>query len=251
MNWEYYHQLRPDQLEAMIKEKPVAFWPLGLIEHHGWHLPIGFDGLKAEKLCIRIAEKTGGVILPTMWWGALGGHSEFKWTHYQNPTTCADILTTTVAQLISFGFRIIVLMAGHYPWQSILEQQLESLKSAYPHIDFWGGTETSICESEVKIDGDHAGKEETSYGLAMFPEFVDLSALRDGRDQTVWPKNLAPPLEDQHHGVEYDPDNPMFAQMGEPANLATTDHGNRSLQKVVNYLADQIRHQLSENTTTL
>ena len=186
-----------------------------------------------------------------MWWWALGGHSEFKWTHYQNPTTCADILTTTVAQLISFGFRIIVLMAGHYPWQSILEQQLESLKSAYPHIDFWGGTEISICESEVKIDGDHAGKEETSYGLAMFPEFVDLSALRDGRDQTVWPKNLAPPLEDQHHRVEYDPNNPMFAQMGEPANLATTDHGNRSLQKVVNYLADQIRHQLSENTTTL
>ncbi len=61
MNREYHHQLRPDQLEAMIKEKLVAFWPLGLIEHHGWHLPIGFDGLKAEKLCIRIAEKTGEV----------------------------------------------------------------------------------------------------------------------------------------------------------------------------------------------
>ena len=48
----------------------------------------------------------------------------------------------------------------------------------------------------------------------MFPEFVDLSALRDGRDQTVWPKNLAPPLENQHDHVEYDPNNPMFAQMG-------------------------------------
>ena len=73
MNWQYYHQLRPDQLEAMIKEKPVAFWPLSLIEHHGWHLPIGFDGLKAEKLCIRIAEKTGGLFCPP----CVGG---FGWT---------------------------------------------------------------------------------------------------------------------------------------------------------------------------
>ena len=40
-----YEELRPDQLELLLKEVPVAHWPLGLLEHHGWHLPIGFDGL--------------------------------------------------------------------------------------------------------------------------------------------------------------------------------------------------------------
>ena len=246
MNWKYYHQLRPDQLEMIVKEKPIAFWPLGLIEHHGWHLPIGFDGLKAEQICIRIAKKTGGVILPTMWWGALGGHGDFKWTHYQDPTATTYILIATVEQLISFEFQVIVLMAGHYPWQSILDQQLQNLKTAYPHIHFWGGTETSICGTAVKINGDHAGKEETSYGLAMFPEFVDLSALRDGRDETVWPKGVAPDLEKRHRWVEFDPNKPMFAQMGEPADTATANHGERALQKVVEYLADQINQQVFE-----
>ena len=38
--WE---ALRPDGLEAIIKTAPVVYWPLGLLEHHGWHLPVGFD----------------------------------------------------------------------------------------------------------------------------------------------------------------------------------------------------------------
>ena len=64
--WRHYHELRPDELAALRDENPVAFWPLGLLEHHGWHLPVGFDGIKAERLCIRIAERTGGVILPRL-----------------------------------------------------------------------------------------------------------------------------------------------------------------------------------------
>ena len=105
-----------------------------------------------------------------MWWG-LGDTVNLN-GHITKTQQLVLIYSLRPLHNQSVSDRIIVLMAGHYPWQSILEQQLESLKSAYPHIDFWGGTEISICESEVKIDGDHAGKEETSYGLAMFPEFV-------------------------------------------------------------------------------
>ena len=117
--WKRYVELCPDDLASAVSETPVAFWPLGLIEHHGWHLPVGFDGLKAERLCIRIAERTGGVLLPPLWWGARGGHSIFKWTHYQAEEAAESTLVTTVQQLIAFGFRVIVLVAGHYPgWNS-------------------------------------------------------------------------------------------------------------------------------------
>ena len=68
--WKRYEELRPDELAELVQRTPVAFWPLGLIEHHGWHLPVGYDGLKAEQLCRRIATRTGGVILPVMWGGA-------------------------------------------------------------------------------------------------------------------------------------------------------------------------------------
>lgn len=244
MNWKYYHQLRPDQLEKIVAETPIAFWPLGLLEHHGWHLPIGFDGIKAERLCVRIAEQTGGVILPTMWWGALGGHGDFKWTHYQDPTAATNIFTTTAEQLIQFGFRVLVLMAGHYPWQSILNQQLPQLEAKYPNVFFLAGTEADIGEESIKIGGDHAAKEETAYGLALFPEFVDQSTLRSGRDQTVWPNNAPPPADRQHPGVEFDSNEPMFAQMGEPADQATVAHGEQALTQVVDYLVIQINNVL-------
>ena len=68
--WKRYVELRPDDLAEYVAAAPIAIWPLGMIEHHGWHLPVGYDGLKAERLCVRIAEKSGGIMLPTMWWAA-------------------------------------------------------------------------------------------------------------------------------------------------------------------------------------
>ena len=175
--WGRYQELRPDELADCIKATPIAFWPLGLIEHHGWHLPVGYDGLKAERICIRIAENTGGVILPTMWWGANGGHGDFLWTHYQPEEATASILVNTTKQLIRFGFRIIVLLAGHYPWQGILEKHIPPVQQAHPNTFFLWGTEMSICGEALKLHGDHAAREETSYGLCLFPEFIDMNAL--------------------------------------------------------------------------
>ena len=130
--WKHYEQLRPDELEKMLRAAPVACWPLGLLEHHGWHLPVGFDGIKAERICIRIAERAGGVVLPVMWWGGLGGHGDFKWTLYQSPDAARDIVVNTVERLITFGFRAIVLMMGHYPWEAILKDSLPALRARHP-----------------------------------------------------------------------------------------------------------------------
>src|SRR5205807_3244291 len=70
----YMEQLRPDDLEEIVAAAPVAFVPLGTYEHHGWHLPVGFDGVKAQALCGRVAERTGGVVLAQFWYGiGVGG----------------------------------------------------------------------------------------------------------------------------------------------------------------------------------
>jgi len=84
-NWRRYEECRPDEVAEVIARTPVAVWPMGMIEHHGWHLPIGFDTLKAQRICLRLIERTGGVLLPPLYWGwgGEGGHSDFKWTHYR------------------------------------------------------------------------------------------------------------------------------------------------------------------------
>ncbi len=238
--WAKYHQLRPDQVSELVDQTPVVFWPLGLIEHHGWHLPIGYDGLKAERICVRIAQKTGGIILPTMWWGALGGHGDFLWTHYQPPESTAQILSTTIYQLIQFGFQVIVLLAGHYPWQQFLNQELPEIQSNNPEILILAGTEMSICGEDIKLPGDHAGRAETSYGLALFPELIDLQELRSGRDLSVWPNGEMPPKEKWHSAVCFDHSDPLFGQMGQPADEASVDEGKSAISMLVDNLAEKI-----------
>ena len=129
-HWEGSFQ---DYLE-IVSKTPVAYWPLGLLEHHGWHLPVGLDGLKAESICVRLVKRTGGVLLPTMWWGAGGGHGAFLWTHYQSADAAEEILARTVEQLIAFGFRAIVLLAGHYPWSALLRRRMPTIQTAHPKV---------------------------------------------------------------------------------------------------------------------
>jgi creatinine amidohydrolase len=66
-------EMSPDELEAVLREAPVAFVPLGTFEHHGWHLPVCFDGIKAHALCEGVAQRTGGTVLPQFFYGTCGG----------------------------------------------------------------------------------------------------------------------------------------------------------------------------------
>ncbi|MBM3236771.1 creatininase family protein [Candidatus Poribacteria bacterium] len=244
VTWKRYHELHPDELAEVIELAPIVFWPLGLIEHHGWHLPVGYDGIKAERICIRVAEKTGGVILPTMWWGANGGHGDFLWTHYQPPEASEAILVNTIKPLIKFGFRVIVLLAGHYPWQSILDKHLPTFREKHPQVLFLWGTEMSIAGEAVKLRGDHAARQETSFGLYLLPELVDMRALRPGRDASAWPGGEAPSVEGRHPGVCFEPNEPLFGQMGEDARTASAERGEEAIAPLVNHLAETIKRHL-------
>jgi creatinine amidohydrolase len=76
MNARPYAELCPDELRELVATRPVTLWPLGLLEHHGWHLPVGYDGIKGERILARPGARTGGKVLPAMWWG--GGHEMFS-----------------------------------------------------------------------------------------------------------------------------------------------------------------------------
>lgn len=238
--WRRYEELRPDDLHSLIEQSPVAFWPLGLLEHHGWSLPVGYDGLKADRICQRVATNTGGVILPTMWWGGGGGHGGFRFTHYQPEEATAGILDTTVRQLFANGFRAVVLLAGHYPWQSLLTERVPVLAAEQPDGLLLAGTELTIA-GDLGLKGDHAAIEETSFGLALFPEHIDMDALTPGRsDEGVWPTTGAPPEESRHPGVVWDPADPLFAQFGDDSRQASAERGEEGLTRLVDALSAQI-----------
>ena len=44
-----YWLMRPEQVIRHCRERPVAWIPLGILEWHGPHNPLGADGLQADR----------------------------------------------------------------------------------------------------------------------------------------------------------------------------------------------------------
>jgi creatinine amidohydrolase len=243
--WGRLEQLRPDQIEQIVSTSPVAYWPLGLMEHHGWALPVGFDGVKADRYCDRLAATTGGVVLPVMWWGADGGHGDFKWTFYQDREAGKRIVETTVLKLIDNGLRVIIVYAGHYPWQGMLDEVLPAIRDANPDVLLLWGFECTIAGDAVNAPGDHAARWETAYGLALLPDLIDTAALKPGRDpESSWPNTGIPPQENWHPRVEFDATKPLFAQMGEDPKLSSAEEAEEYLDQLTNFLTNTVNTHL-------
>jgi hypothetical protein len=64
-----YHLLRPGQIRERREACPAVYIPIGTLEWHGVHNPVGADTLQAEGLAILAAEKGGGVVFPPLYYG--------------------------------------------------------------------------------------------------------------------------------------------------------------------------------------
>src|SRR5262245_58459246 len=136
----------PDDLEEHLRRAPVAYVPLGTYEHHGWHLPVGFDGIKAHALCLRAAGRTGGVVLPTFYYGIGGGHVGYQWTSVLGEAEVRPLLAATVEHLVRFGFRVVVLYTGHYAGEQVRMVRVlaEEAGGRHPEARFLGVTDPDL-----------------------------------------------------------------------------------------------------------
>src|SRR2546430_7748797 len=64
--------MRPPEIAQARARLPLAFIPIGPLEWHGPHLPMGMDGLHAHTVAMEVARRVGGVVLPTYYLGS--GH---------------------------------------------------------------------------------------------------------------------------------------------------------------------------------
>lgn len=173
---------------GLLEERPLVWMPLGIIERHGEHLPWGLDGDKAYLICLRLADKLGGVVLPVNHFAGIHGdrrpdrnEEEFRESH----KAVGDFMFTedffrrflweAFDGLANFGFEVIVVYTGHYP--EIQTDILKEVADAYTGtgratvIPFW---EVLACG-----EGDHAAKWEASIWMALVPGGVRMDAIVD------------------------------------------------------------------------
>lgn len=173
-----YEELRPDQLDAARQEAPLVYVPIGSLEYHGWHLPVGFDAMHAYALCLRAAERTGGVVLPPTFWGTRG-HERFRGSLLLKEATIAALARDILERLAERGYRLIVLFTGHWPevQGGLLRRVAEEFAGLRPDIRVLVLDPFNLHPTDTHAE--HAGCIETSAMLHLRPDLVDMSALSD------------------------------------------------------------------------
>jgi creatinine amidohydrolase len=239
-------EMSPDELEKVLEHAPIAFVPLGTFEHHGWHLPVCFDGIKAHALCERVAQRTGGTVLPTFFYGTGGGHVGYKWTLMLPEPQIAPLIEATLDHLARQGFKVVVLLTGHYPKEQVdmVHRLAREAQGHHPHVRFIGLTEPEVTtpQSGDAYGGDHAAKYETSIALALNPDWVRLDQLTAGREPARVTLSDTP----RKDAATHDPTHPLYAIYGQdPRTTASRELGEKLVAEIVSRLAGQVEEALN------
>ena len=89
-----------------------------------------------------------------------------------------ELLLHVMKEIRSLGFRVIVVMAGHYPLLAHARAAVELFNlQSRDEATAWACTGYELVRNELPNAGDHAAAWETSLMLALRPELVDLSRL--------------------------------------------------------------------------
>lgn len=172
----HYETALPHELDAALAEFPVAYVPLGTLEWHSYHLPLGTDALKANGILEITASEYGGVILPPLYYGVTHRWQAWSFDDFgiEHLTWACTHAYTNLAEL---GFKVIVGVTGHDVKEHVqaMEAALAKTKEHYD-VDGFVMMENDLTDfGEHRMD--HAGHWETALMMYLRPELVDMVQL--------------------------------------------------------------------------
>ena len=93
MLWE---NLREEEFkDAITKSNGVCILPVGCLEKHGQHLPVGTDVIHITEIAKQATQKEPACVFPTMYFGEKTGAGEFAGTVIFSPELRLQILKET------------------------------------------------------------------------------------------------------------------------------------------------------------
>ncbi len=101
--------------EAMSNSVDTVVLPIGAIEQHGPHGPIGTDSFCAQVVSEKVATELGALLAPLMPYGLSSSHMAFKGTMSVSPETFSMFARDILTSLIHHGFQKIVVINGNEP----------------------------------------------------------------------------------------------------------------------------------------
>ena len=171
--------------EARDKSHGTCLVPIGVIEKHGDHLPLGTDMYMARKLAEDVARIEPVVVFPYYFFGQIAEARHCPGTIAIKPSLMYELLEEICKEISRNGFKKIVILNGHGGNPSFLNYFIQSTlykKNDYAVYCITGylQPDDSSLDNKIKdIFGEdyfdyHAGSAETSEVLSVRPDLVKL-----------------------------------------------------------------------------
>jgi creatinine amidohydrolase len=159
--------------------KPVLLLPVGAVEAHGPHAPLGTDEIISAGMCARAAARLADdpdvrvLVLPTLNYGVTQLAAGFPGTISVSEATLHALVTEVCAGLRAQGFPRIVVVNNHFEPAHVTTLRKATAEAGVAYLDLVRRRNAERLTDEFRSGSCHAGQYETSLVLAARPELVD------------------------------------------------------------------------------
>jgi len=176
-----WKELTAEELRAKAAGDAIVILPVGSMEQHGPHLPVGVDTILTEGVCRAAAEAVAGdvavVVAPTLWCGMAEHHMAFGGTFTFDIPTYRAVLLAFLKSIERHGFSRVLIINGHGGNTAALnaflpdfarETRLRVFTAGYfdvPRTDI-----APLLEDQKNVQ--HACEVETSLMMVVAPDLV-------------------------------------------------------------------------------
>ena len=177
---------------AVKQSEGVCIIPIGVIEKHGQHLPLGTDVFTSREISRRAAEKEYCIIFPFYFMGQIFEAKQQPGTVAYSPELLYQLLDETCREISRNGIKKIILVNGHggnNAWlQYFCQVQLATPRDYAVYFttpSVGQDAQKKIAELRKTTVGGHADEVETSNMMAVRPDLVKLerATSESGRNQ--------------------------------------------------------------------
>jgi creatinine amidohydrolase len=255
--------LAPPDLRWFLAQSDIILVPIGSLEQHGPHLPLGTDTITALEVARRAAEIADVPYAPPLWAGYSPQHLREPGTGTGTITlraqTLNEVLYDIGRSLIHHGWNKLIFVNGHGSNVKVIDPVLRRIRyetgamvALYkPYAERYIGMLKDVLENPPdETPGWHASELETSQVMAHDSELVHMNRAVDTRAHAPkWlPKGFdkadgAPDIEfGGYQYFNFPMDHSEFTDTGVIGNpfRATAKKGDEALNRFARHLVQAI-----------
>jgi creatinine amidohydrolase len=167
----------PEAGRVLARDSRLLF-PVGALEQHGPHLPLGTNTFLAEAVARRVSQQLCILRAPTFAYGVTAGEGQYAGTATLRRKTLHRAVNELLAAWEDHGVSEIVVITAHR-YEPHLDALLMAItsRSATTVIDLYAVDVSDLLQVAPELE--HGGELETSLMLHLAPERVRRDQMSD------------------------------------------------------------------------